>query len=139
VTVVDNDGGGTTSNIIKIRAYYGPDLTGKIEQLTFDEKNHNVKMKLRVTNGGDKLATPFDFSFYLSNDGTTPLLPAFKVVRAKNGLEAGASIAPLVDVKFDDSIYGKYILIYVDSGKEVTEIDETNNGTRLVVQPMVTQ
>jgi PKD repeat protein len=139
VTVVDNDGAETTSKVIPVKVYYGADLTGKIEQFTFDEVNHKVKMTLRVTNGGDSLATPFDVSYHLSDDGTTPLTPAFKVIRANNGLKAGKSIAPLVDVKFDDSIYGKYILIYVDSGKEVTEIDETNNGTRLVIQPMVTQ
>jgi hypothetical protein len=51
----------------------------------------------------------------------------------------GASITPTFELKFNDSIYGKYILICVDSEKEVTAIDETNNGTRLVVQPMVTQ
>lgn len=139
VTVVDNDGGETTSKIKQIKVYNGPDLTGKIELFTFDEVNHNVKIKLRVSNTGDWAATPFSIWYHLSNDGTTPLSPAFKVMRATRGVAAGASIAHTVAVKFNDSIYGKYILVYVDSEKEVTEIDEGNNGTRLVIQPMATQ
>jgi len=139
VTVVDDFGGETTFTPIVIKPGYGADLVGKMEQFTFDEVNHKVKMTLRVTNAGDSIATPFNVSYHLSNDGTTPLLPAFKVIRANSGLKPGKSIVPLVNVSFNDSIYGKYILILVDSGKEVTEIDETNNGTRLVIQPMVTK
>ena len=139
VTVVDNDGYETTSKVIPIKVCNGPDLTGKIEQLTFNEVNHKVIMKLRVSNEGDWPAGPFNISCHLSDDGTTPIVPAFKVIRADSGIKAEKSVIRIVDQQFDSSVYGKYFLIYIDPNKEVDEIDDTNNGIRLVVQSMTTE
>jgi PKD repeat protein len=138
VVVVDNDGAQTTANRILIKVSHGPDLAGSCEEYHFYNATNRIKMKLKVTNNGDMVAPAFKVTFHLSNNGTTAL-PEFKELSVPKGLAVGKSTVLQVDQTFTESIYGKYIMIFVDPKKQVAEVDETNNGTRIVIQPMATK
>ena len=139
LTVTDNEGAIKKSSIIAIRVDNGPELTGKAERYLFDDLTKSINLKLRVVNNGDLPTGPFKVAFNLSDDGTTPLTPAFKTIDVRTGLAAGQNVLLSISKVFAESTYGKYILVYIDSNKEVEETDETNNGVRLVVQPMTTE
>jgi subtilase family serine protease len=96
-----------------------------------------ISIKFRVTNSGNVAAGPFKVTFHLSNNGSTPLA-AFKEVQV-DGLAVKKNTLLTVDHTFEGSIYGKYILIFIDPDKELPEINETNNGTRIVVQSVATK
>jgi PKD repeat protein len=138
VVVVDNDGAQTTANKILIKVSHGPDLAGSCEEYHFYNATNRIKMKLKVTNNGDMAAPAFKVTFHLSNNGTTAL-PEFKELSVPKGLAVGKSTVLQVDQTFAESIFGKYIMIFVDPKKQVAEVDETNNGTRIVIQPMATK
>ena len=44
--------------------------------------------------------------------------------------------SPTFDQPFSPSIYGKYILVYVDAYKTVDELNESNNITSIVIQQL---
>jgi PKD repeat protein len=139
VTVVDNEGATRSSTPIGIKVSYGPELTGKCERYVFDDVTRSATVKVRIVNNGDTPSSPFKVAFHLSDDGTTPLSPPFRTMNVTTGLAASETTLLTPSKIFGSSIYGKYILIYIDSGKEVEETDETNNGIRIVVQPMTTE
>lgn len=137
VKVIDNHNLSTTSQEIEIRPFNGPDLAGKVTKYGFTAASKTINVKIRVTNSGNVAAGPFKVTFHLSNNGSTPLA-AFKEIPV-DGLAAGKGILLTVDNIFTKFIYGQYILIYVDPDNEVKEIDDTNNGTNIVIQPMATE
>jgi hypothetical protein len=137
VTVFDDDNKSTTSKVISIRPVPGPNLSGKAEEYLFSDLTKTISIKFRVTNSGNVAAGPFKVTFHLSNNGSTPLA-AFKEVQV-DGLAVKKNTLLTVDHTFEGSIYGKYILIFIDPDKELPEINETNNGTRIVVQSVTTK
>ncbi len=136
VTVVDNCGG-STSKSTKIMVGINPELTGKAEEYQFSDLTKTINIKFRVTNSGNLAAGPFKVSFHLSTNGTTPLA-AFKELQV-DALGVKQSTLLDVDQTFTSSIYGKYILIYIDPKHELPELDDTTNGTRIVIQNMTTK
>ncbi|CAK0759387.1 hypothetical protein CCP3SC5AM1_2680003 [Gammaproteobacteria bacterium] len=138
VTIVDNKGDKTISTVIPIKVAHGPDLVGKVETYDFSDTTNTIHVDFKVTNNGN-IATPaFKVRFHLSNNGTI-LLPAFKEIDVSQGLGVGVSTVLSVDNTFSDSIYGKYVFVIVDPIKQVAEVDETNNGTKIVIQPVATK
>jgi hypothetical protein len=137
VKIVDSNNLSTTSREIEIRPFNGADLVGKAEKYTYTNTTRNINVRFGVTNSGNVDAGPFKVTFHLSNDGSTPLA-AFKEVPVE-GLAAGHNILLSVSKTFTKSIYGQYILITIDPNKQVKEIDDTNNGTRIVIQPVATK
>jgi len=138
VTVVDNKGGKVVSNVIPITVAYGPDLVGKVETYDFSDVTNTIHIDFKISNTG-KIDTPaFKVRFHISNNGTT-LLPAFKEIDVSQGLEVGGSEVLRVDNTFENSIYGKSIFVIVDPTKQAAEVDETNNGTVIVIKPIKTK
>ena len=138
VKVLDNAGcSSAESEPIIISACPGPDLVGKAEEYAFSDATKTISLKFRVTNNGNPDAGPFKVTFHLSKNGSTPFAP-FKEIPV-NGLAAGQDVLLEVDNTFKSSIYGKYVLIYIDPDKAIQESDETNNGTRIVIQSMKTK
>lgn len=138
VTVVDNDGAKTKSKSIPIVVAHGPELIGKIDAYDFTDTSNTIHIDFKVSNTGNIAAPPFKVRFHLSENGKV-VLPAFKEVDVTNGLNIGTNTLLQVDNTFAESIYGKYVLIFVDPVKQVAEIDETNNGTKVSIQPMETK
>lgn len=117
----------------------GPDLTGTCEEYHFYNATNKIQLKVKVTNTGNIAAGPFKVGLNLSNNGRTPLTPAFKEVSVAHGLGVGQSTTLTINHRFATSIYGKYLLVFIDPRKTVAEVDETNNGNRIVIQPMTTK
>ena len=137
VRVFDDDNLSTQSGSIPIRVGPGPDLVGKAEEYFFVDATKTVNVKFKVSNIGNLPAGPFKVSLHLGNSANTPL-GSFKKI-AVDGLAAGEDILITANTTVKKYLYGQYVLIYIDRDKEVTEIDETNNGTRIAIQPMATK
>ncbi len=132
VTVVDNQGTETKSSAIPISIAYGPDLVGTVETYTFNKSTNTIHIDFKVTNQGDIPVNGFSITFNASNDGTTS---AFKFNEAQvEKLAVGESKSFSVDQTFRNPIYGRWVLILIDPNKEVAEINEKNNGSRVIVQ-----
>ena len=138
VRVFDNANFSTLSNPgIPIRVGHGPDLVGKVEEYFFVAATKTVNMKLRVTNTGDRPAGPFTVSLHLAYKTTNPLVP-FKKVTVE-GLAAGEDLLLTIKSTPKNFIYGEYVLVFIDLDKTVSEIDETNNGTKIQIVSMATK
>jgi len=137
VTVVDNQGAQQKSSEIPITVQYGPDLIGEVESYRFDKFMNMIRIYFNIKNVGAISAPQFPVTFNLSNNGQK-VVSTFKTVTVDK-LGAGESQVINVDYSFKESIYGKYILILVDPTKKVAEVDETNNGTMIVIKPMITK
>jgi hypothetical protein len=136
VNVVDNGGAKAQSSAISISIAYGPDLVGTVETYTFNKSTNTIHIDFKVTNQGDIPVNGFSITFNASNDGTTS---AFKFNEAQvEKLAVGESKSFSVDQTFRNPIYGRWVLILVDPNKEVAEINEKNNGSRIIVQGVVT-
>jgi len=138
VTVVDDDKATATSITIPINVAYGPDLVGNCEYYQYRDHINKVTLRFRVTNTGSVAAGPFNVTFGLSKSGKMPLGSTFKNFSVE-GLAPSQSRLLKVNHRFPCSVYGTYIMAIVDSGKQVAEIDESNNGTQLVVRSIETK
>jgi len=138
VTVVDDDDATATSSSTPISVAYGPDLVGKCEYYSYDDLTKKATLRFRVTNTGSVAAGPFDVAFGLSKSGKLPLSSTFRE-KSVNGLAPGKSSLIKFDYTFTTSVYGTSIMAIVDSGKQVAEIDEANNGTQIVIRAVETQ
>jgi PKD repeat protein len=132
VTVVDDKGAETKSNTIPITIAYGPDLVGKVEAFSFNNTTKTIHIDFKITNQGDIPVSGFLTTFNLSNNGTT-VASKFSEARTEK-LAVGESKSFSIDQTFVNSIYGRWLLILVDPNKEVAEINEKNNGSRVIVQ-----
>ncbi len=137
VTVVDDQGAETKSSAIPITVAYGPDLIGEVETYTFNNSTNTIHIYFKVTNQGDIPVNGFLTTFNLSNNGTSATSKFSEANTDK--LAVGESKSFSVDHTFANSIYGKWLLILVDSNKEVAEVNEKNNGSRIIVQRVTTK
>lgn len=138
VIAFDNSGWKSkSSKSILITVHSGPDLVGKIKYYTYDDDTNTIHIDYQVTNNGNISASQFPVTFNLSNNGKK-VASTFKNMTIEQ-LGAGNIESISVDYTFNESVYGKYILILVDPKKNIAEMDESNNGTRIVIQPMATK
>lgn len=122
---------------LKIDQSAGPDLVGEVESYNFNNATNTIHIDFKVTNTGVLAASKFFVTFNLSDNG--------KKVSSKfntssiTKLNPGASQTISIDYTSTTSLYSKYILILIDPAHKITEMDETNNGTKIVIQPMTTK
>lgn len=135
VKVLDDMDCNATSETIEIRVGDDPDLIGRVQKYEFAKGGGQIHMEFEVSNVGILPAGPLTVSFYLSTNGTTPAKTPFKEFPL-DGLGGGKSQTLTFDQTFSTAIYGKYILVYVDAGKAVDELNETNNITSIVIQQL---
>lgn len=131
VTVVDSLGA-ISAKSLKVAVADGPELIGKIESYQFDDTLNAVTIKLRISNTGNQPAGAFKVSFTVSDAGK-----ASKVFKSSSvaGVAAGANTLVTVSHSFPESIYGRQIDIQVDSARKIKEVNETNNGSQIIIRP----
>jgi PKD repeat protein len=127
VRVVDWGGYKTNSDNLLVKVGDGPELAGRAEFYSFDEKTKSVNMKIRIHNWGNAAADNFGVAFTI--DKTI----IFKRAWVAGGLAAGQNKLLNINHTFSESVYGRPISIAIDSGKKVTEVNELNNGIELYV------
>jgi PKD repeat protein len=131
VTVVDSLGA-MSAKSQKVTVADGPELMGKIESYQFDDTLNAVTIKVRVSNTGNQAAGAFRVNFTVSDAGKAPKV--FKT-SAVASLGAGANTLVTVSHTFPESIYGRQIDVQVDSARKIKEVNETNNGSQIIIRP----
>lgn len=131
VTVVDSLGA-MSAKSLKVTVADGPELIGKVESYQFDDTLNSVTIKLRISNTGNQAAGTFKVNFTVSDAGK-----ASKVFKSSSvaGVGAGANTLVTVSHTFPESIYGRQIDIQVDSARKIKEVNETNNGSQIIIRP----
>lgn len=137
VIVKDDQGAKSKSKKLTINVQHGPELMGKVKSYRFDDETNTIGLDFEVSNAGNIPTSPFAVTFNLSNNGKK-VASTFKE-ESIDTLGVGESKTISFEHTFDDSIYGQYILILVDPTKKVAEVDETNNGTQIVIMPLTTK
>lgn len=137
VQVLDSAGYTAESGAVKITVGNGPELSGKVEYYQYNDVTRTANIKLRVYNTGNVAAGAFKVKFTVSDNGIGATV--FKTLSI-SGLTAGQNmLLDEVSNTFPASIYGRQISIAIDSGKQVAEVDETNNGVKIIIGPAVTK
>lgn len=105
----------------------GPDLTGQSQSITVKKlfTTYHLAGFFKVSNIGNRNATSFKVSYYLSNDGTT--LGTLLQTTTIRSLTAGASTKLAYGFFMSQSPREKYLIAVIDSGNSVLERNETNN------------
>ena len=102
-----------------------PNLSGNWKSLTTKSKGKQIAGTLQVINSGNAAAGSFSVTYYLSNDGITPLNILSSNTVA--GLKAGKSTNLTFSYNTATSLTGKYIIAVIDSGNQIAETNENNN------------
>jgi hypothetical protein len=104
-----------------------PDLSGNWTRLLVSNQSKALLGYIRVSNTGNRNASNFYVSFYISNDGQSldTLLKKIPVY----GLAAGRSKDLSLSQVSRTSLSGKYLIAVIDSGNQVAESNEANNRT----------
>ena len=136
VTVVDSSGYSVKSDVVKVTIADGVELSGRVENYQFNDVSKAINIQFRVYNTGNIAAGPFYVRFRVSDNGAGSTI--FKSVKI-SGLAVGQN--KLVDVSntFAESIYGRQISIDIDGSRQIAEVDDTNNGARIIISPAVTK
>jgi subtilase family serine protease len=108
-----------------------PDLSGSWTRLLVSYQGRALLGYIRVSNTGNRNASNFYVSCYISNDGQG--LDTFLKRIPVYWLPAGKSTDLGLAQVSRTSLSGKYIIAVIDSGNQVAESNETNNrAVRLI-------
>jgi hypothetical protein len=123
LTVTDKGGLSATARCTVTVRLKTPDLTGK--WTSFAYSGNKISGTFQIQNIGTAAAGQFTTSFYLSTDGVTPgqLLKSYST----RSLAAARNVDVSFSYSSTASLSGKYILVVVDSGNNVTESNKSNN------------
>lgn len=130
VQVVNSAGDDATSNKLKITMGAAPELYGRIEYYSYDDKTKTARVKLRVYNSGLTTARPFKVNLVLSDNGQGAT--TVKTLSA-NALGARANVLLDFSQTFPESVHGRLLSVVIDSAKQVNELDEANNNLNISV------
>jgi len=136
VQVVDSTGASTKSDPIKVTVGQGPELYGEVEYYEYNNVAKTIHAKVRVYNTGNVAASLFKVSFAVSDNGKGPTV--FKIVQVP-GLASLQDALLDISYTFPESIYARVINIAIDANRKVAEVDETNNGAKILIAPSVTK
>ena len=135
VTVVDQVNASVTSNALKVTVGSKSELYGEIENYEYDHLTDTIHAAVRIYNTGNVNAGSFKVNFIVSDNGRSPKI--FKTLSVA-GLAAQQKTVLDITHTFADSIYGRQVSVVIDSGKNVSELDETNNGAKVLIGPATT-
>jgi PKD repeat protein len=136
VTVVDSNGASAESDPVKVTVGLGPELLGEVEYYEYDKTTNAINIQYRVYNTGSADAGAFNVNFIVSDNGKgATIFNAAKV----DGIASLQDTLLDVSYTFPESIYGRQISIAIDSGRKVAEVDETNNGAKIIIGPTPTK
>lgn len=108
-----------------------PDLNSSVEFFQLDDTTNTAYADIRISNAGINASGPLSLTFYLSDDGVTPNATAFQTISVSS-LNSGASTKVPMYQAFSGPIFGKYILVFVDSGTAAIGNNVIQIGVRSV-------
>jgi subtilase family serine protease len=113
------------TNYITIVSPDAPDLNGRLKAFHLYEFGVRIALTIRIENAGKQKAGSFQTALYLSNDGVTKGELLGKT--ALGSLRAGYVKDMTFGYTAETPLFGKYLIVSVDSDDQVLETDETNN------------
>lgn len=136
VQVVDSAGYSGKSGKVKITVTDGTELNGRMEYFEYDDVTNTAHIKARVYNTGNLAAGKFNVTFVISDNGKGA--STFNT-SSVTSLAAGQNTLLDVTKTFPNSIQGRQINVAIDSARKIKEVDETNNGSKILFVPVTTR
>jgi len=108
-----------------------PDLNTSVALFQLDDTTNTAYADIWISNAGANPSGPLSLAFYLSDDGVTPDATAFQTISVSSLNKGGSAEVPMYQ-EFSNSIFGKYILVFVDSGTAAIGNNVIQIGVRSV-------
>lgn len=136
VQVADSAGYSGKSGKVKVTVSDGTELNGRMEYFEYDDVTNTVHIKVRVYNTGNLAAGKFNVTFVISDNGKGA--STFNT-SSVTSIAVGQNTLLDVTKTFPSSIQGRQINIAIDSARKIKEVDETNNGSKILFVPVITR